>query len=356
MRGAFRMFSGINIPALLAALIMLSSCSPSEKTASPARSEGLIYLYGEQHGIEQIMNKEFELWRGYYQNENMRHLFVELPYYTAEFLNVWMSSDNDDILDELYGDWEGAAIHTPLTKEFYKKIKDECPETVFHGTDVGHQYYSTGERFLEYLKTNNSESSGRHSLTEEAIEQGKNFTRRNDAGYRENKMTENFIREFDGLNNESVMGIYGSAHTGGSGGLTDSDSIMINQLKKRYGNAVYSEDLAWLAKDIEPYRTDFLIVGGKEYEASYFGKEDLTGFKDYAYREFWRLEEAYDDFKDSPKTGNVLPYGNYPALIETGQVFLIEYIKTDGSAVKECHLADGYIWNDLPSTEEIRIN
>jgi len=51
------------------------------------------------------MDKEFELWHEYYNNKNMRHLFVELPYYTAEFLNIWMKSDSDEILDELYNDW-----------------------------------------------------------------------------------------------------------------------------------------------------------------------------------------------------------------------------------------------------------
>jgi len=53
----------------------------------------------------------------------MRHLFVELPYYTAEFLNIWMKSDSDEILDELYNDWIGTALYNPYTKEFYKKIK-----------------------------------------------------------------------------------------------------------------------------------------------------------------------------------------------------------------------------------------
>ncbi|WP_242860603.1 hypothetical protein [Clostridium sp. KNHs205] len=68
----------------------------------------------------------------------MRHLFIELPYYTAEFLNVWMQSDSDDILDAIYDEWNGTMIHTPDIIEFYKNIKSRCPETIFHGTDVGH--------------------------------------------------------------------------------------------------------------------------------------------------------------------------------------------------------------------------
>ena len=113
---------------------------------STAPSAGQIYLFGEEHGVEKILNKEIEIWNDYYHNQNMRHLFVELPYYTAEYLNLWMKSDSDEILDAIYDDWDGSAAHNPYIRPFYKAIKEKCPETIFHGTDVGHQYFSTGER------------------------------------------------------------------------------------------------------------------------------------------------------------------------------------------------------------------
>ena len=34
----------------------------------------------------------------------MRDLFVELPYFTAQYLNRWMQADNDRILMEVYTD------------------------------------------------------------------------------------------------------------------------------------------------------------------------------------------------------------------------------------------------------------
>ncbi len=346
------------------ALIMLSTlvaCSNSTATVDaatpseqfPEQSTGQIYLYGEQHGVEKILEKEFSLWREYYNNKNMRHLFIESPYYSAEFLNLWMQSDSDDILEEIYKDWEGTASNNPYTKEFYKKIKSQCPETIFHGTDVGHQYDTTGPRFSKYLEENNLKSSQQYLLTQEAIEQGKYYYEHSDDVYRENKMVENFIREFDKLKGENIMGIYGGAHTdfGDMDYMTKSVPCMANQLKKRYGDAIYSEDLAWLAKEIEPLRMDTITVNKKDYKASYFGKQDLTGFKDYACREFWRLENAYDDFKDKKKTGDVLPHDDYPMLIETGQVFVIDYTKTDGSVGRVYYRSDGYVWNGLPSTE-----
>jgi hypothetical protein len=347
-----------SLALVLVLLLALTACSdnpaPINKPASSSQPSGQIYLYGEQHGVEKILDKELELWCEYYDNKNMRHLFVELPYYTAEFLNIWMQSDSDDILGAIYDDWIGTASHNPYIKEFYKKIKSKCPETIFHGTDVGHQYDTTGERFLKHLEKNNLEGSEKYLLVQESIEQGKYYYENSDDIYRENKMAENFIREFDNLSGESVMGIYGGAHTGLDAMDYNTRSVpcMANQLKEAYGNIIYSEDLLWLAKDIEPTRVDTIVVNAKNYEASYFGKQDLTGFKDYAYREFWRLENAYNDFKDKSKTGDVLPYDNYPMLIEIEQVFVIDYTLTDGSLVRTYYRSDGNVWDGMPSTEE----
>ncbi len=335
---------------------VLNSPVQGDVTASSSPSSGLIYLYGEQHGVEKILEKEFELWSEYYRNENMRHLFVELPYYTAEFLNIWMQSDSDDIFDALYSDWAGTAGQNIYSKAFYQKIKSECPETIFHGTDVGHQYNTTGERFLRYLEDNHLKDSQQYLLVEEAIEQGKYFYEHDDNVYRENKMAENFIREFDGLGGENVMGIYGGAHTGldAMDYYTDSVPCMGNRLKQRYGDAVVSGDLALLTKATEPLRVDMITVGGKKYEASYFGEQDLTGFRDFARREFWRLEDAYGDFKDRPKTGDVLPYDNYPMVMELEQVFVIDYTMTDGTVKRMYYRSDGLVWQGMPSTEEFK--
>lgn len=355
-------------PLLLALIIALAACSNSSadkiasKSAQPTKeaplvtqASGSIYLYGEVHGVAKIIDKEYELWSEFYHIEGMRHLFVEMPYFTAEYLNLWMQSDNDDILEEIYDDWEGTASHNPYTKAFYKKIKGECPETIFHGTDIGHQDETTGNRFLSYLAANDLTETEEYTLTIEAIQQGRFYRSKDDNVYRENKMTENFIREFERLSSESVMGIYGSAHTGldEMDYSTQSIPCMANQLQKHYGDNIYSENLSWIAKDIDPSRVDYITLQGKEYVASYFGKQDLNGFKDYAYREFWRLEGAYEDVKDLQLVENYLPYDNYPMLIETGQVFVISYTKTDDSVEREYYLSNGKIWDEgMYSTQQ----
>lgn len=342
-----------------------SSSSPpvsqSEPPAPPSQAAPQIYLYGEQHGVEKILDKEFELWSQYYQNEGMRHLFVELPYYTACFLNVWMKENDDTILDAVYNDWEGTASQTPDVKAFYQKIKRECPETIFHGTDVGHQYHSTGERFLRYLKDKGLENSAQYRTAQEAIEQGKlyydNDGNDDDAAsnvYRENTMVKNFIREFDGLQGESIMGIYGAAHTEPEGMEYTTQSIpcMANQLDDTYTGMIQAKSLVWIAKDIEPQKVEQMTVNGKTYQASYFGKEDMSSFSEaMAFREFWRLENAYDDFKDFPKDGDVLPDDNYPMLIKVGQVFVVDFTQKDGSVLRMHFRSDGNQWEGRQTTE-----
>jgi hypothetical protein len=333
-----------------------AAIEPAQPQGTPVvtQASGSIYLYGEAHGNAKTMDKEYELWSEYYHNEGMRHLFVELSYFTAEYLNLWMHSDNDELLEQIYEDWEGTAVHSPYTKAFYQKIKSECPETVFHGTDIGHQYDSTGSRFLSYLEANDLTGSEKYTLTKEAIQQGRLFYSKDDGVYRENMMTANFIREFEQLGSESVMGIYGSAHTelDGMDYSTQSIPCMANQLQKHYGVNLHNEDLSWIAKDIEPTRVDSITLEGKKYAASYFGKQDMSGFQDYAYREFWRLEDAYEDIKDLPQVDNVLTYEQYPMLIETGQVFAISYTKTDGSVKKEYYLSNGKNEEGVYSTQQ----
>lgn len=330
------------------------SAQPTKDVPVVARASGSIYLYGEAHGVAKIFDKEYKLWSQYYHNEGMRHLFVELPYFTAEYLNLWMQSDNDDILEEIYDDWERTRSHNPDVKEFYKKIKSECPETIFHGTDIGHQYETTGSRYLSYLVANDLGESEKYTLTMEAIRQGRVFYSKEDGVYREDTMTENFIREFEKLGNESVMGIYGSAHTGldEMDYKTQSIPCMGNQLQEHYGDNIYSENLSWIAKDIEPSRVDYISLQGKEYAASYFGKQDLNGFKDYAYREFWRLEDAYEDIKDLPLVDNYLPYDNYLMPIEVGQVFVVNSTKTDGSVQRDYYLSSGQVVEGVNSTQQ----
>lgn len=318
------------------------------------REQGQIYLYGERHAVKKIQEREFDLWYDYYHREGMRHLFFELPYFDGELLNLWMHSDSDEILDALFEDWAGSDAASPSYRTLFQSIKYRCPETVFHGTDVGHGYETNGVKFLHYLQEHHLENTEQYRLTEEAIAQGRYYHEHAPGpAYRENKMAENFIREFDKLRGEHVMGIYGFMHTGLDAMNADSSvPCMGNQLKVRYGDPVHSEDLIWLALKTDPDRVDTIQVNGADYEAPYFGGEDISSYSPgYVYREFWRLEHAYDDFKGRPKTGTLLPYSEYPMPVETGQVFAIDYTKADGSVTRMYYRSDeDALWDGRPAT------
>lgn len=345
---------------LLALLLLLTGClsnthiqetatsMPKEtqkQTPAPQKclgSSGIVYLFGEQHSVQAILDKELELWQEYYTEKGMRHLFVELPYYTAQYLNLWMQDDDDIILYQLYDDWVGTATQSLIVIEFYRSIKVTCPQTIFHGTDVGHQYNSTGKRYKEYLEENGLDGTDEYALTLEAIQQGIAFYENRDAVYRENMMTKNFVREFDALSDENVMGIYGNAHTDTDAmDHTGKVACMAKQLVDIYPGQIISESLIEYAKNIPPLRVDMITVEEKEYEALYFGETDISQFESYATREFWRLEGAWEDFKDCAPTGEVLPYSNYPMLIEIKQVFMIVYHKSDGSSETRYYRSDG---------------
>ena len=227
---------------LLFGMVSCSNRTDDTPENTITRSEAQIFLYAEKHGIDEVIQQEFEIWHDHYHNDGMRQLFLESPYYTCEFLNIWMQADNDDILDAIYDDLEGTPSHVPAIKDFYQKIKEQCPETIFHGTDVGHQFFSTGERYLEYLRQNNLEDSEQYLISQEVIEQGQYFYESSDDVYRENKMTENFIRAFDSLNDEKIMGILGASQTGlNKMDYTGKIACIANQLKEHYGNIIYTE-------------------------------------------------------------------------------------------------------------------
>lgn len=108
---------------------------------------------------------------------------------------------------------------------------------------------------------------------------------------------------------------------------------------------------------LEAMKKDIITINGKEYEASYFGEQDMSEWSDYATkREFWRLENVDGRFENCERLDNVLPYNNYPPIkIEIGQVFVIDYHTKSGTIDRKYYIADGTVWQDMPSTRQFII-
>lgn len=337
MKNTITKFTGIVIGLLMAA-ILLSGCDKNSQKSAQKTTDGTIrvYLYGESHGNQAITKRELAEWQRFYNEEGLRHLFIENSYAAVAYLNQWMHEDNDDILLQLYADWDGTAAHAESTLKFFRTIKETCPETVFHGTDVGHQFASNGARYLADLEAQGLKDTEAYRLTEENNRQAMEYYEMGSDALRENYMVQNFIRELDSLPPDTkIMGIYGGAHVCYTMDMSGTVSSMIIQLINHYGRIFSITDLTSLAlepeSDMEPVGVEEMLVNGKTYTASCFGEQNLTGFKDYKSRIFWRLEKAYADFSVYPTNGNYLPQSNYPVMLQPGDVWMIEYTMMDGT-------------------------
>lgn len=196
-----------------------------------------IHLLGEQHANSEIKSKELEIWKSYY-DQGLRVLFIEAPYYEAQFLNLYMKSSNSDILYEIYADLEGTQAHNPDFLLFYEAVKENCPETVFFGTDVGHQYFSMGARYLDYLEKNGLKDSDDYKLAAKNIEQGKKYQENYSEIYREKMMVENFIEAYELANTPEIAGIYGANHVSMA-----IKGTMAEQLRTYYGDVIEGDCL-----------------------------------------------------------------------------------------------------------------
>ncbi len=220
-----------------------------------------IRLYGEAHGAKEYYDIEVALWKSYYDKGD-RALFVELPYYTAEYLNLWMREDSDEIIDQIFADIQGTQSGNAYYYEFWHEIKESCPETVFYGTDVGHQYDVTGKRYLEYLADKGLEKSENYRLAEECIKQGMEYyeedtTHNGISSIRESYMVSNFIDAYSRCGSETVMGIYGSYHVD----LNDPE-VMAGRLLVHYGDIISSVRTSTIAfGENKPYRFGFCVTG-----------------------------------------------------------------------------------------------
>ena len=112
------------------------------------------------------------------------------------------------------------------------------------------------------------------------------------------------------------------------------------ELEKEYIKILETVDTKPQPFKLSDDNTKSFTFLGKSYEAEYCGMQDLTGFKDYSCRKYWRLKDAYQDVS-MYNAFDYLPYNNYPVQVNKGDVFRIEYLKTDGSGYIEYLRADG---------------
>ena len=321
----------MNRKKLISTIVVLFITIAIGFTAYQSNSaQGNIYLYGEMHAEPELVEREYDLWYQYYHEKGMRHLFLEDSYYGAEFLNIWMQSDSDELLEQLRKERIGSFGASSIYKEFYKKIKRECPETIFHGTDVGHQYDTTGERYLDYLEEKGQEESEKYKRAREVMKQGQEYYMDTDKDvYREKKMAENFIWEYEKLKGESVMGIYGGAHVE----LTQADygtGLMDNmalQLREKYREKLVIEDLWDTPYESDIQAKEVIEINGKQLRASYVGNTiTVIEGKYYSTVTIYKVKEGQEDFENMPMGEPISATDELKLDVNYGTVYALEFI------------------------------
>lgn len=325
---------------ILVLALMLSGCGMPEQ--DPTTQSGWILLLGEDHGRASYMEAELEQWQFYYEEHGMRHLFVEFGYCSAQILNLWMQSEDDAWLELWFENLQETEAYVEATMKLMRGIKDTCPETVFHGTDVEHQYRTTGAAYIAYLEENGQRESEQYILAQEGIEQAKTFYRELDWGYREQCMVDNFVREFESLNGESVMGIYGAVHAAWDGATFNYPDVpcMANQLKNRYVDQVVCWDVFSFVK-LRKEEVQTISVSGREFGARLVKKvQGYAAGMDAVSRSCWILEESGEPFTQWKGTGEYLSMDECPAM-RLGSVIVVEIEKKDGSKEQIVYRCDG---------------
>lgn len=237
------------------------------------KGETVIELCGEAHGVQKLYDAELAEWKRFY-DKGCRDLYVELPYYEGQLLNLYMQAENDEILYVIYDELEGTASHTEFFLNFYKAIKAQMPETVFHGTDLGHQYFSLGPIYLSILEKESLSECEEYKRAQEVMAQGQAWYEEYncDWEYREKTMIDNFIWDYNKLTEKAlengnlvmdetgklplVMGIYGGAHTN----FGDSQ-IMAAGIKACYGDLVACKFVSNMVIEKKAYDLGFSVMG-----------------------------------------------------------------------------------------------
>ena len=141
-----------------AGFLALSLCLILAAALVPTRAERQVLLCGEDHTDAGCKEQELALWRERYAAGD-RDLFLEMGAATAELLNRWMTTGDESFWDLVYRNWEGTLAQTEQTENFYRQLRADCPETVFHGIDMEHQYRTTGRFCLALLEKEGRQGS-----------------------------------------------------------------------------------------------------------------------------------------------------------------------------------------------------
>ena len=148
------------------------------------------------------------------------------------------------------------------------------------------------------------------------------------------------------------MVITGSAHSNLYGmDVSGTVPCLANQLRQAYGSALTAWNYSAALDYTRSGQTASIRMNGQLYSVVCLADQDLSDLlPGYRSRTFWLVSDAYEAVKNLPLTGDVLPYNNYPYPVQPGQVFVLDYALSDGSALRLFYRADGTSYQGAPTT------
>lgn len=340
-------------------------------TRTPTKEEGQVFLFGEVHGDEGEYKEELRIWDYYYNEYGFRDLIVEYSYFFSEILNAYMRIPGDDILNSLFLflSERTSSIYTVPFYNYVKTLKEKYPETRFHGVNVNEGNKGNAEAFVQIWLQNGLTTEDAYEDFIINLNQNTYHSRlkgREKEAYREEMMAANILKEMSKIGNKSVVGFFGSVHCdiGGSDNIYSDIPNMATNLYKNIGNNLYSENIRRFANGNtrEPYKgeiplptfdytslfkgiNDFNIIISRNYNYIYKGETKIS-YKDYVVRKFYLVENAYNDLKYYAKTGEVLPYNNFPFEVELNQVYAVDFITKDNRIDRKYYRSDPNAYYD----------
>lgn len=320
----------------------------------PTKEKGQFFLFGETHDDYYILQEELKRWDIYYNEYDMRDFYIERNSIFASQLNMYVSGKNDKILDDLFQRGGLGSTGPDFNYEFYKTFKEKYPETRFHGIDStsGGILDDNYEFYVDHLIANNEIEP---SVRDVAIEDLKNSaeyrvlrTQGKEGDFRETKMTQRFIENFENSGRANCAGSFGIDHILKYRIFSNNTPSMGNRLYHLYGENIYSESLENTIYG--PSKVIDLKIGSKYYQVFDHYDRKLSKYSGLGDYDTWHPyvivypEDTYD-FINCSRTGEKIDRTRIALSIDyEHQTYIIDF-KKDGKITRKYYQANNSIEN-----------
>lgn len=124
------------------------------------------------------------------------------------------------------------------------------------------------------------------------------------------------------------MAIFGNAHVSYDQVTMESQTYtsLAKLLSDHFDDRVVRTDLSdALLNDLleDAISYDEMIIGDKTYQVAYYGNNEFTGNEMILSYDYFRVIDAFEDFKDYPQSDGIIYPHSYPMKLSDQEIYLI---------------------------------